>query len=185
MRYKDLFEAITLKKPIGWWLDSDPCTFYHGTHISRKESIEQNGIYAPKDGPTARWVSLALEPQTAKGYASMTGGESAFRKAGNAARHVPMNERIVAILSIPQNYFLPKMAPARGNMDNERSKLLDKERYLKEKKEWINRVQKRTGKTEDQITSLLYKFDQEYYAITEIRLPDLVPSNFIIDWMTN
>jgi len=183
MRYQDLFEDFKLESPIGWWLDNDPVTFYHGTHISRKDSIQKTGIYAPKEGPTAGYVSLALEPQTAKGYASMTGGESAFRKAGNAAKHVPLNERVVAILEIPQSYFLPRMAEARGNMDRERSKLIDKNRYEQEKEEWIHNVMNRTGKTKEQVENLLYKFDQEYYAVTEIRLPEYVPAKFITDWL--
>ncbi len=148
---------------IGWWLDNNPVRFYHGTNIKNLEGILDEGIYAPSSGPTSGWVSLALEPNTAFGYASMSGGESSFRAAGAKAHHVPAKERVVLILEIPQNYFLSKMAPARGNMDTQRNKLKDRELY----DAWA-----RSGKT-----------DQEYYQLTEIRLPDFVPSSFIVGYM--
>lgn len=148
---------------IGWIWDNDPITFYHGTHFSRLNDILQHGLKAPTDGPTAGWVSLALEPSTGRGYASMHGGETSFRKAGSKAQHVPMQDRRVLVLQIPKNYVLKYMAPARGNMDNERDKLTNEERYRK----WIA-----SGKT-----------DQEYYALTEIRLPKKVPAKFIKGWM--
>ena len=148
---------------IGWWLDQDPIIFYHGTHYSRLDDILKNGLKAPTEGPTAGWVSLALEPSTASGYASMHGGESSFRKAGEKAQHVPMQDRRILVIQIPKNYVLQHMAPARGNMDNERDKLTNEERYRK----WAE-----SGKT-----------DQEYYALTEIRLPKEVPGSFIKGWM--
>lgn len=150
---------------IGWWLDNDPVTFYHGTHINNIIGILKDGIYAPKSGPTAGFVSLALEPNTSFAYASMSGagGESGFRGAGQAARHTPKEERVVFVLEIPQSYFKSRMAPARGAMDVEREKLTNKEKY----DAWV--------KTK--------KSDQEYYAITEIRLPKHVPAKYIVGYM--
>lgn len=147
---------------IGWWLDNDPVTFYHGTHKKNIPFILENGIIAPKEGPTAGWVSLALEPNTAIGYASMSGigGETQFRAAGKKAVHTPLEDRVVFVLKIPQDYFLPKMAEQRGAMKTERNKLKDKEQYEK----WQGS-------------------DQEYYALTEIRLPELAPVKFIQNYM--
>ncbi len=173
MRYRDLLESSLFeavgeipwnKNPkIGWIWDQDPITFYHGTHYSRLEAVLENGLKAPETGPTAGWVSLALDPHTGAGYAAMHGGESSFRAAGAKAVHVPMKDRRILVLKIPRDYVLQHMAPARGNMANERDKLENKERYLK----WVA-----SGKT-----------DQEYYAITEIRLPKVVPPQFIVGWM--
>ena len=148
---------------IGWWLDNDPVTFYHGTHISRLEGVLENGLRAPTEGATAGWVSLALEPNTGHGYASMTGGETAFRAAGAQARSVPHGERITFVLQIPQSHFLQKMAPMRGGVQEYKDKLTDRKLY----EAW-----KDQGKT-----------DQEYYAVTEIRLPDPVPAKFIVGYM--
>jgi len=146
----------------GWWLDKDIITFFHGTHERNLEFIEKNGIVAPTDGPTANWVSLALEPYTGHGYASMSGsgGESGFRKAGTKAVHVPDKERITFIIKMPKKLILAKMAPARGNMAKLRNRLTDKEEY---EKLVIN----------GNMT------DSEYYALTEIRFPKRVLPKFI------
>lgn len=151
---------------IGWWLDNDPVTFYHGTHIRNKDGILKDGIFAPESGPTAGYVSLALEPNTSFAYASMsgTGGESGFRAAGGKATSTPPRERIVFVLEIPQSYFKSRMAAARGAMDNERTKLINKSRY----EAWLKQN----------------KTDQEYYQITEIRLPKHVPAKYIVGYMT-
>lgn len=169
MRYQEIIKEKANKRPwngnptIGWWLDNDPVTFYHGTHETRLEDVFEHGLIAPTTGPTKDWVSLALEPNTGHGYASMTGGESSFRAAGARARHVPQEERIVFVLQISQSYFLQKMAPMRGAVEEYKEKLTDRNLY----EAW-----KEQGKT-----------DQEYYAITEIRLPKSVPVNFIVGYM--
>lgn len=166
------YEIITEQKmrwnknpTIGWWLDKDPVRFYHGTHSRNLEGILEGGIYAPTSGPTANWVSLALEPNTAHGYASMSGagGETEFRAAGANVALTPHSERTVFVLDLPQSYFLPLMAPARGAMSESRDKLNNKNRY----EEWA-----KSGKT-----------DQEYYQITEIRLPKHVPAKYIVGYM--
>ncbi len=55
---------------IGWWLDQGKTLrFYHGTHIRNIDWVEKNGLLAPTEGSTAGWISLALEPHTAHGYA--------------------------------------------------------------------------------------------------------------------
>lgn len=150
---------------IGWWLDNNPVRFYHGTHIRNLEGILENGIYAPKEGYTAGWVSLALEPNTAFGYAAMSGsgGETNFRSLGTKATSTPANERVVFVLEIPQSYFQSKMGTQGGNVEEYRDRLTNPELY----KKW-----KEMGKS-----------DAEYYAITEIRIPKHVPVEFIVGWM--
>jgi len=151
---------------IGWWLDSDPVTFYHGTHINNLEFIQKNGIVAPTEGSTAGWVSLALDPMTSRAYASMSGmgGETAFRSAGKKVKaNTPMNERIVFVIQMKQKDFLKKMAPARGNMDTQRKKLIDKDLYEKHIANGGS--------------------DLDYYMLTEIRMPKKIDTKFIKGYM--
>ena len=162
----DLPPPLPWKVPdIGWWLDKPIVTFYHGTHIRNVPWVLKNGLVAPESGPTAGRVSLAIEPYTGRGYASMSGGggESEFRSAGAKPVSTPMKDRAVFVLQIPQSYFVPKMDPSRGNMGDDRDKLTNKDRYL----QWHN-----AGKT-----------DIEYYAITEVQLPKAVPPEFIVGYM--
>jgi hypothetical protein len=170
MKVQKLLEAINQWHPkIGWWLDNDPVTFYHGTHESRLEGILKDGLHAPETGPTAGWVSLALEPNTALGYASMSGGEASFRAAGGKAKHVPIDERVCLVLQISQSYFRPKMAGMRGNLQQQRDRLTNKEMY----ESW---VKEKSAKFNGEYKDI---FDQEYYAACEIRLPKIVPAQFI------
>lgn len=152
---------------IGWWEDQKPLTLYHGTHQSKIEDILKSKLVAPSEGPTAHWVSLALEPNTAFGYASMRGGESAFRAAGAKAIHVPAEERAVLILSFPggkeQLLQMGMDTRIRGNDPIAKEKLLNRDLYEK----W-----KAQGKT-----------DQEYYALTELRLPKELDRKFIVGVM--
>lgn len=147
---------------IGWWLDKDPVTFYHGTHFRNLEWVTQHGLVAPNEGSTAGWVSLAIEPNTAFGYASMSGagGETNFRAAGHKPVHTPPEDRIVFVLRIPQNEFLPIMAPMRGNVKEYVDKLTNRDRY-------------------DEFKGT----DAEYYLLTEIRLPHKVSVKYIKGFM--
>lgn len=161
MLYLELIEnKIPFKNPqIGWWRDNDPLTLYHGTHKRNLESILENGISAPKSGPTAGWVSLALEPNTAFGYASMS-GESAFRAAGAKAVHVPMKDRVVLVLEIKWSDLEGKFTFG-GNTEIPYSHLTQKELYDRWKKS-----------------------DIEYYQQAEIRVPKHVPAKYIKGYMT-
>ena len=147
---------------IGWWLDNKTITFYHGTHKRNLDFIEKNGIIAPTEGPTAGWVSLALEPNTAFGYAAMSGlgGESGFRAAGAKVTSTPPKDRIIFKLEIPKSMVLKKMAPERGAMQSTKMRLKDPDEY----KKW--------GKS-----------DIEYYALTEIRFPKKVDKKYIKGYM--
>lgn len=145
---------------IGWWKDQDPVTFYHGTNIANLDRISRMGILSPSVGSTAGWVSLALEPNTSHGYASMTGGETNFRSAGMKARTLPEQERAVLIVSCPMAWVIDNMDPRlRGNTDR-RTKLLDKAEY-----------------------DAFEGADSEYYQLTEIRVRDSVPPEMVIGYM--
>src|SRR5271156_4750018 len=84
---KELPKVPWEKNPkIGWWKDHPKhLVMYHGTHDSRVANIAKHGIHAPEHGPTAGHVSMTHDPHTAHGYASMHGGETAFRGAGAKA----------------------------------------------------------------------------------------------------
>ena len=149
----------------GWWLEKDVITFFHGTHEKNLAFIEKNGIVAPTEGSTAGWVSLALEPSTAHGYAAMSGagGETSFRSAGAKVQNVPHNERITFVVKIPKKEVLAKMAPERGAMQSTKGRLTDEQNYLDAKKKGMS--------------------DVEYYALTEIRWPKVVPTKYIVGYM--
>jgi len=138
---------------IGWWLDNDPITFYHGTHIRNKEYVEKEGLMSSEG-----WVSLALEPNTAFGYASMSGvgGEKNFRKSTTKVEYVKPKDRIVFVVRLPKSLILKKMAPERGAMQSTKTKLVNKSEYEGWKKS-----------------------DQEYYALTEIRIPKVEPKYIV------
>lgn len=147
---------------IGWWLDSKTVTFYHGTHKRNLEFISKNGLIAPTTGSTAGLVSLALDPRTALGYASMSGagGETLFRGTGTKPVHTPVSDRIVFVIKIPQSDFLSKMAPQRGNVKDYTDRLTNRDRY-------------------DNFGGS----DNEYYMMTEIRYPNVVPAKYIKGYM--
>jgi len=143
---------------IGWWKDHDYLTMYHGTHESNLESIKKNGI---KAGPNS-WVSMTHDPNTAHGYASMSGGEANFRAAGSKARHVPHHERVVLIAKIPKKWAERHMDKnVRGNIDFAKNRLTDKTLY------------------DTHVAS--GKPDHEYYATTELRFPS-IPKHFIVGY---
>lgn len=158
--------AASAKFKKGWWLDKDVITFYHGTHKDNLPFIQKNGIVAPKTGSTAGWVSLALDPLTAHGYASMSGsgGETKFRTVGGKPVNVPHGDRITFVIRIPKSEVLSKMAPERGAMQSTANRLKDKDEYEKLVK---------SGKMDD----------ERYYQLTEIRWPNVVPKEYIIGYM--
>lgn len=141
---------------IGWWKDHDHVTLYHGTHVSRVDSIKKHGL---KPHPT-KGISMALEPHTAHAYASMHGGEASFRGAGHQTHHVPHHERAVMVYRVPR-HFIEMHADKHlaGNTDDVRDNLTNKEKYL---------AHKRAGKT-----------DHEHYAKTELRF-NHVPNEYLV-----
>lgn len=165
--FKDFFFLSEVTKiqwqkspAIGWWMDHDPVRFYHGTNIANLPAVFEHGLKAPTSGPTAGWVSLALEPNTAFGYASM-GGESDFRAANGRPVAVPANKRAVIVIDLPLAWVKSNMNPhLRGNIEWTKAKLTDKNLYDK----WT-------------------KSDSEYYMMTEIRVP-FVPPQYFVGYMT-
>lgn len=149
---------------IGWWEDTIPLVLYHGTHIDNVQAISQSKLVPPESGYTAGWVSLALEPNTAFGYASMGGGESTFRSSPRP-KHVPDNERAVLVYSFPGGSDEVRsmgMGPLRGSVAEQRDKLLNEDRYWRAKEEGTP--------------------DHVYYALAELRLPE-VDSRYLIGYM--
>ncbi len=143
---------------IGWWKDHEHVTLYHGTHASRVDSIKKHGLKAAKGG-----ISMALEPHTAHGYASMHGGEANFRSAGEKAHHVPHHERAVMVYKVPKHY-VEKHADKHlsGNTDEVKDHLTNRDKYLAHKK---------AGKS-----------DHEHYAKTELRFSH-VPNEYLVGHM--
>jgi len=148
---------------IGWWKDTVPLIMYHGTHISNVESISSTGLFAPTTGPTADWVSLAFDPNTAFGYASMSGGEAAFRAAGAKPKFTKPEDRAVLVLKFKNGFkdlvklhYDDKLG---GNLSKQREHLLSKEIY-------------------DQFDGP----DQQYYQLSEIRIPKKLDKKYIIGY---
>lgn len=149
---------------IGWHEDGDHLVMYHGTHESRVGAIAKEGLKAPSHGPTKGWVSMTHDPHTAHGYASMTGGESAFRAAGNKAKTVPHHERATLVYHIPRKWANENMNHhLRGNTDDVVDNLKNKQKYEEHKA---------AGKP-----------DHEYYQKTELRFKDHIPPEFIKGYM--
>ena len=157
---------------LGWWRENDPIKLYHGTHIRNVESFLNNGILLPKNPPDNRSpeISLALDPYTAFGYASMSGagGEVGFRQAGKKVTSTPTEERAIFVLLLRNQWILDNYDKGLGgNRDSgdikSRTHMLDKNEYIKWKEE---------GKS-----------DSSYYALCELRIKKNIPKEFIIGWM--
>lgn len=144
---------------IGWWADQDTLTLYHGTHASNISSISKTGL--DRKDPSTGMISLTLDPYTAKGYASMSGGESTFRQAGQKAKITPMSERAVLVFEIPLQWLTSHMDKNfGGNVGDARKNLQDKERY-------------------EQFPGP----DTQYYQLTEFRVNTTVPAHFLKGYM--
>jgi len=104
---------------------------YHGTHKKNRQSVVNNGITHadPKTGK----VSYALDPHTGRGYAAMSGsgGEYQFRRAGAKVQNVPMSDRDVHVWRVPKALVRKHMADMRGNLEGEKDKLTNKDRFEK------------------------------------------------------
>lgn len=111
---------------IGWWKDGDHVTLYHGTHIDNVKSIMKHGLKAGSK-PGSK-ISMALDPHTAHGYASMHGGEARFKHDGKRAETTPHEKRAVLVYKVPRHYVDAHHDKGlTGNVD--RSKLTNKAKY--------------------------------------------------------
>lgn len=153
---KILYEAKKLSwdgnPKIGWWKDQDPLRLYHGTHKDNVDAISAEGFRT-----STGWISFALEPNTAIGYASMAGegGEIDFRRK-TTPRTVAMEDRRVFVLDVPLAFVLRNMdEKLGGNTRDVIQNLQDKNKY-----------ETFSGK------------DHVYYRFTEIRLKS-VPRQYI------
>lgn len=145
----------------GWWEDGDSVTVFHGTHERNIPDILKNGL--TRMDPDTGMISLALEPHTAKGYASMsgTGGEASFRKVGAKIKHTPMNERAVFKIVIPRDWLEANMDKnLSGNIGTAKNRMKSKEEY-----ELFKKFEK--------------KPDTAYYQLAELRVKKPVPAKFI------
>lgn len=161
-RFKDFItEARKLQwnrnPDIGWWKDQDILTLYHGTHEDNLSDILKNGLN--KFHPNGH-ISLAFDPNTAHGYASMHGGETRFMAAGKKARHVPEEERVVLAFEIPMKWLEKNMDARLGGNTGNKKKLQDKSLY----DDWKGE-------------------DQQYYQLLEIRVNKVIPTKFLKGYM--
>ena len=138
-----------------WWLDGDTVTLYHGTNKRNLADISAKGLQPDAEG----FVYLTPDPNTAAGYASMSGsgGEKAFRKSGKA-KNTPEEERVILKYEIPKEEFLKYLDmtkqrhnPSSPSYKAEQDKLFNKDLFNKHIKD---------------------KKKEDYYATTEVRFPD-------------
>lgn len=148
---------------IGWWKDQKYLYLFHGTHENNVEPIAQNGL--SKMDPRTGMVSMTLDPNTAHGYAAMSGGEATFRQAGQKAQSTPHEQRAVLVYKVPREWideFHDKKLS--GNIDSHifptKTHMTDKTKY----QDW-------TGP------------DSSYYSGSELRFNKPVPNAFLIGYM--
>lgn len=147
------FQEISWNYDMSSWWEDKPI-FYHGTHIKNLNKIKKNGLIAGK-GSKGIGVYLALDPFTARGYASMSadGGESKFKRLSNPS-HVPMNERAVLIIEIPIEEL-------------DQLKLSKKDSRLTDRESWEE----------------LGKDNHRYWELAEVVYPTNLPANYIKGFM--
>ena len=143
---------------IGWWEDQDPIIVYHGTHKKHLESVLKDGL--TRKDPVTGFISLALEPNTAFGYAAMS-GEAEFRAAGAKSVSVPPSDRVVFVFKIPKSWIMQHYDKnLSGNVGTAKKHMNSKEEYEKFKGN-----------------------DNEYYSLAELRVNVPVPAKFITGYM--
>ena len=59
------------------------------------------------------------------------GGESKFRDAGARPKSTPPEDRIVFKIELPKQFVLDNKGELRGNMTDQKDKLINKEKYIK------------------------------------------------------
>lgn len=165
-------EALPYDKnaKIGFWKDQGDregyYTLYHGTHEDNVESMMKHGLNKPD--PTTGMISTTPDPDTAHGYAAMsgTGGETQFRKLHNKAVNTPHEERAVIKMRIPKEWADKHIDPElRGNLGNTRDRMLNKSHY------------------EDWKKANPEKSDSEYYTGSEVRFSKPIPPEFNVGYM--
>lgn len=145
-----------------WWRDElaekGTVTLYHGADESRLRSIFRKGLLPDERGKTF----LTPDADTGFGYASMTGGEKTFRKAGAKARHNPEENRAVLHLEIPKDYLEKYLSP------NQTSKASFDKLF--------------SPKARESFQPYDFKNNQPYYALTELSFDAPIPPEFIVGY---
>lgn len=150
---------------IGWWKDKAEedgyHTVYHGTHKKNLANILKHGINH-KD-PKTGMISVTHDPNTAHGYAAMSGhgGERNFRAAGAKVVNTPHEDRVVLKIHLPKDH--PIDGELRGNVGDKADAMTSKEKYDQHKA---------AGKA-----------DHEYYQTTELRTSKEIPAHHIVGYM--
>lgn len=143
---------------VGWWKDQKILRLYHGTHKKNLENILKSGL--TRKDPVTGFISLALEPNTAFGYAAMS-GEYDFRAAGSKSVSVAPKDRVVIVFDIPIDWIIKHYdLNLSGNVGSTRKHMKDEEEYKKFKGN-----------------------DNEYYSLSELRVNTVVPKKFIKGYM--
>jgi hypothetical protein len=148
---------------IGWWKDQKILVMYHGTHERNIKSMLSDGINRPD--PKTGMISMAFEPNTAFGYASMSGagGEADFRTVGAKVTTTPAAERAVIVAKMPMRWILSNMdSNLSGNLKEQKAHLQSKDMYDEHQKK--------------------YDDDQSYYALCELRFKTHIPSKFLVGY---
>ena len=151
------------KPQIGWWRDQPFLIAYHGTHERNIDIIGKTGI-SKLDEKTGM-VSITFDPNTAHGYAAMSGagGEANFHSSAKPV-HTPETDRAVIKMRLPLSFVLSNMNPdLRGNLPEQVLNLKEKSRYIAAKKKNIT--------------------DGVYYQLSEIRLKVIIPPRYILGYM--
>ena len=135
-----------------WWQENR--LFFHGTHVANLDAIASEGL---KAGPGSKGVGvyLALDPFTARGYASMAaaGGEKQFKKQARP-KSTPMNERAVLVVMLSSTEI------KKLKISEKDSRILDKPTWEKEG-----------------------KGNPRYWELAEVVYPIDLPANYIKGYM--
>jgi len=170
MKIRDLLEDYNIpydtNPTIGFWGDADFVVGYHGTHERNVPAMLEQGINRPD--PKTGMISITLDPNTAHGYAAMsgTGGEARFRAANGRAANTPHEERAIFKLKIPMAWIKQHMDPnLRGNLGIVKDRMANKDLYTQWRKENPTHP------------------DHTYYQLSEIRVDAAIPPQFIVGVM--
>ncbi len=150
-----------VKNPqVGWWEDQKVLRLYHGTNVRNLDAISKEGL--TKADPDTGMISMALEPYTAFGYASMTFGGGRvdnFRDLGGRPAYANKEDRVVFAFDVPMEWIKQHYdTRLGGNIGDMNHKMHDKEYYS-------------PGK------------DPEYYATAELRFKVPIPTKFLVGYM--